>query len=216
MELCISKAQHLLSRAAFQYRVFYIQEFSRNDMEDGYSIDKSEENVWVVVPHLKNDSRDEVVKRQRDIIDCIFSAEKIAVYIAWYYTPMSLLFTEHLEPNLVIYDCMDELAAFKFADPQLKDAEKFLFQKTDIVFTGGSSLYEAKRHQHFNVHAFASSIDKEHFSVARKRLEEFTDQVDIPHPRLGFFGVIDERFDIELIEQAAHLKPEWHFILVGP
>jgi len=210
------RPQHLLSRFAIDYRVFYIEEFTCNDTEDGYSLHESEEQVWIVKPHLKNDREDHVKARQRKILDRLFESEGISPNILWYYTPMSFLFSDHLRATITVYDCMDELSAFKFADPELKNAERLLFQRADIVFTGGNSLYEAKKHQHHNVHAFASSIDKDHFNKARKKLAEFPDQVNIPHPRLGFFGVIDERFDIDLIEQAANLKPDWHFILAGP
>lgn len=210
------RPQHLLSRFTSQYRVFYIQEFCYNDQPDGYSIKMGAEGVSIVSPNLNDFTHDNETERRRVIIDDIVNAENINDYILWYYTPLSLMFSDHLQPRLTIYDCMDELSAFKFADPKLKETEELLLRKADIVFTGGNNLYEAKKHLHKNIHAFPSSIDKEHFGIARYNLEEYADQLNIPHPRLGFFGVIDERFDIELIAQAATLKPEWHFILIGP
>lgn len=209
------RPQHLLSRFTSQYRVIYIQEFSYSEMQDGYTISKGTENVWIVEPHLNN-HHERIIERQRAVVNSIFREQQIYKYIFWYYTPMSLLFSDHLHPAVTIYDCMDELSAFKFANPQLKNAEKALFEKADIVFTGGATLYEAKKHRHPNVHAFDSSIDNEHFKIARYHLEEYADQIHIPHPRLGFYGVIDERFDTALIAQAAALKPEWQFILIGP
>ena len=129
---------------------------------------------------------------------------------------MALAYTAHFHPIAPVYDCMDELSAFKFAPPELKLFEKELFQKADIVFTGGNNLYEAKKTQHKNIFSFPSSIDKAHFQAARENETEFDDQAAIPHPRLGFYGVIDERFDIDLIKQAADAKPDWHFVLIGP
>jgi len=111
---------------------------------------------------------------------------------------------------------MDELSAFKFAPPELKEAEKKLLQKADVVFTGGHTLYNAKKNLHHNIYSFPSSIDKEHFCKARYTVSEPADQQNISHPRLGFFGVIDERFDIDLIKQVADAKPEWHFVIIGP
>jgi glycosyltransferase involved in cell wall biosynthesis len=137
-------------------------------------------------------------------------------YFSWYYTPMALPFTEHLSPELVIYDCMDELSAFKFAPPQLTILEKELFKKADIVFTGGHSIYESKKNNHHNIFPFPSSIDKHHFGAARIQKNDPADQESIPHPRFGFFGVVDERFDIELLDQVAKAKPEWHFVILGP
>jgi len=210
------RPQHLLSRFATQYRVFYVQEFEFNDLEDGYTIMESKENVLIVIPHLNNGGHSDHLSRQRTVINDLFKAKKILNYLLWYYTPLSLLYTDHLQPVSTVYDCMDELSAFKFANPQLGEAERLLFKKADLVFTGGNNLYDAKKHLHHNIHPFPSSIDKEHFSIARGKLEEMEDQANIPHPRLGFFGVIDERLDIELIEAAANLRPDWQFVIIGP
>ena len=111
---------------------------------------------------------------------------------------------------------MDELSAFKNAHAELKQNETRLFQKADLVFTGGHSLYEAKQHLHNNIHPFPSSIDKHHFAIARTIKDERADQLSIPHPRIGFFGVIDERMDIDLLQQLAEKQPEWHFVMIGP
>jgi len=136
--------------------------------------------------------------------------------VFWYYTPMALSFTDHFAPIASVYDCMDELSAFKGAHSRLPLLEKELFRKVDLVFTGGQSLYEAKRNQHPAVHAFPSSIDASHFGKARNMLSDPEDQAHISHPRLGFFGVIDERFDVELLDQIATRRPDWQFIMIGP
>ncbi|MGZ3849477.1 MAG: glycosyltransferase [Flavisolibacter sp.] len=146
----------------------------------------------------------------------MFSNMQINRYFSWYYTPMALPFTEHLTPELVIYDCMDELSAFKFAPPELTTREKDLFKKADLVFTGGHSIYESKKNSHHNIHPFPSSIDKHHFGAARSVKKDPPDQEAIPHPRFGFFGVVDERFDIELLDKVAYARPGWHFVILGP
>jgi UDP-galactopyranose mutase len=146
----------------------------------------------------------------------MFVEKEIVNYFFWYYTPMSLAVTDHFNPTVIVYDCMDELSAFKFAPQSLKDREQELFTKADLVFTGGYSLYEAKKHKHPDVHAFPSSIDFEHFNKARQYNADPVDQAPIPHPRIGFFGVIDERMDLELVEAVARRKPEWSFIMIGP
>jgi len=129
---------------------------------------------------------------------------------------MALPIAGDLKPVVTVYDCMDELCAFKFAPTGLKEMEKELLRNADIVFTGGYSLYHAKKHQHPNVHAFPSSIDKKHFRKARKNIKDPADQASIAGPRFGFFGVLDERFDISLIDEVASKKPSWQFVLVGP
>ena len=209
------RPQHLMSRFNNHYPVFFIEEPSIYSGPDTYSIHVSDQNVRIVTPKLGN-NEDNYNKRLRNVIDLFIEEQKIGKFIAWYYTPMALLFTNHLKPVLTIYDCMDELSAFKFAPPELKEAEQNLFERADIVFTGGYSLYKAKKHLHNNIHAFPSSIEKEHFAKARKSLPNPQDQQSIPKPRLGFYGVIDERFDIDLIAKVADARPEWQFILIGP
>lgn len=80
----------------------------------------------------------------------------------------------------------------------------------------GATLYEAKKKHHKNIHLFPSSIDKEHFSRAREKIREPEDQAVIPPLRLGFYGVIDERFDIALIDEVAEKHPDWQFVFIGP
>jgi UDP-galactopyranose mutase len=111
---------------------------------------------------------------------------------------------------------MDELSAFRGAPPSLLGLEVELLERADIVFTGGASLYEAKRNRHDNVHCFPSSIDAGHFGRARKDPQEPADLAPVPRPRLGFFGVIDERFDIDLLASIAGLRPGWQFVMIGP
>ena len=135
----------------------------------------------------------------------------------WYYTPMAMAFSSRLECDLCVYDNMDELSAFNGASPELLELETDLFSRADLVFTGGMSLYEAKRSRHHNVHGFPSSIEFEHFVQARRfRGPEPQDQAGIPHPRLGFFGVVDERMDVDLVGWVAALRPDWHFVMLGP
>ena len=111
---------------------------------------------------------------------------------------------------------MDELSKFKFAPEHLLELEQELIDRADVVFTGGSSLYEAKKDRHDNVHCFPSSVDRAHFAKARARQFEPADQEDLPQPRLGFYGVIDERFDTELLDKVAEMRPDWSFVMVGP
>ena len=111
---------------------------------------------------------------------------------------------------------MDELSAFRFADPRLPSQEKALMARADLIFTGGQSLYEAKKQFHRAVHAFPSGVDSAHFKPARMGLAEPSDQQDIPRPRFGFFGVLDERLDQALLRHVALACPNWQFVFVGP
>jgi len=211
------RPQHLLSRCAQQRRVFFVEEPIFGEGPISVDISRRDCGVWVVVPHLPFSlSPEQIDAAQQSLLDFVMSKYDINDYILWYYTPMALGFTRHLKPAATIYDCMDELSAFKGAPPALRLREAELFNRADHVFTGGQSLYEAKRDQHRSVHAFPSSSDAGHFAQARQAQEDPADQANIPHPRIGFFGVIDERMDIELLASVADLRPDWHLVMIGP
>ena len=210
------RPQHLLSRFAKHTRVFFFEEPIMHNGPDKLSIKNESKNLFVVVPHLQQHSKECIIQRQKLLLNHLISSMKLNQYFSWYYTPMALPFTEHLSPEFVVFDCMDELSAFKFAPAELKSREKQLLEKADVVFTGGHSIFEAKKDQHSNIHPFPSSIDKNHFGLARTIKKEPADQAAIPHPRFGFAGVIDERLDIDLVRQVATEKPDWHFVMIGP
>jgi UDP-galactopyranose mutase len=161
---------------------------------------------------MPDDAREAALKR---LLDAHVASIR-GPLIAWYYTPMMLPFSKHLTPDVTVYDAMDELSKFKFAPEHLLDFEQELIDRADVVFTGGSSLYEAKKDRHDNIHCFPSSVDRAHFCKARARQFDPADQEDLPRPRLGFYGVIDERFDTELLDQVAATRPGWSFVMVGP
>ena len=211
------RPQHLLSRFAKRGRVFFWEEPIFDSDEPRLDLSRREDGLTVCVPHLPaGTSEDDSFRMQRELLDGLLASEDFREYAAWYYTPMAMNFSRHLDPAVTVYDCMDELSGFRGAPPGLRHAEAELFQRADLVFTGGQSLYEAKRHQHPNAHPFPSSIDTEHFKQARVQQAEPADQQAIPHPRIGFAGVIDERLDIQLLGEAAKLRPEWHFVMLGP
>lgn len=206
------RPQHLLTRFAKHYNVFYFEEPKIGP--DSYELTQ-QNGVSVVVIYLEDHQAD-FKKRMARQINNFLRDHNIREYLCWYYTPMALEYTSHLTPKITIYDSMDELSAFRFAPPQLLEYEEELFRKADIVFTGGVTLYEAKKDRHHNIHAFPSSIDKKHFQQARYNVKDHPDQQHIPHPRFGFFGVIDERFDTALLREVSQKKPEWHFVIIGP
>lgn len=212
------RPQHLLTRCARERRVFFVEEPVYDTSSMRLEMREADAGVRVVVPHLPDGLRSEIAINavMQEMLRQMFFDHDILEYVFWYYTPMALSFTHHFKPLASVYDCMDELSAFKDADSKLPLLEKQLFRKVDLVFTGGQSLYEAKRDQHPSIYAFPSSIDREHFGKARTAISDPADQANIPHPRLGFFGVIDERFDIELLDRVAAARPEWSFVIIGP
>jgi glycosyltransferase involved in cell wall biosynthesis len=211
------RPQHLLTRAARDGRVLYVEEPIDVDGDPRIDIERDGSGVYVAVPRTPA-SLDPPAQRAalaRLISDAIARCE-IRDYVLWYYTPMALPFTHHLHAGAVVYDCMDELSAFAGAPKELTDLEDDLFRKAQLVFTGGQRLYEAKRARHSNVHAFPSSVDIEHFARARRAQTEPGDQASIRGVRLGFFGVIDERMDYDLLREVSAQRPAWQIILIGP
>lgn len=212
------RPQHLLSRCAQSRRVFVVEEpIATSDGACYLDLSKRECGLWIAVPYLPEGLPEEsAIALQRRLLDDLFTEAQIQTPVLWYYTPMAMPFTHHLNASAVVYDCMDELAAFKGAHPQLQAREAQLFHKADVVFTGGRSLYEAKQHQHANVHPFPSSIEVAHFAQARHAPQDPADQAAIPHPRLGFYGVVDERMDLALLDGIAQARPDWHLVIIGP
>ena len=219
------RPQHLLTRAARSRDVYFWEEPWFHDAEepesrgrDGGSLEflqvEETQAVTVIRPHFNHG--EDFIEGQRRLLNRFLADRCLARFDSWFYTPMALRFTAHLQPRVTIYDCMDELSAFLSAPPELIERENELFRVADVVFTGGQSLYEAKRSKHPNVHAFPSSIDVPHFAQAREIQPDPSDQADIPNPRVGFFGVLDERFDTELVSRVARLRPHVHFVFLGP
>jgi glycosyltransferase involved in cell wall biosynthesis len=212
------RPQHLLTRCAKERRVYFVEEPIFTETTPRLEISQRENGVYVVVPFLPNGLSEVecIAAQQALVIDDLILTQELRDYVLWYYTPMARAFTQHLEPLAIIYDCMDELSAFKNPPPKLKEYEADLLECADLVFTGGYSLFEAKRHLHTSMYPFPSSIEAAHFRQARQEMAEPVDQAGIPHPRLGFYGVIDERMDLELLDGLAKARPDWHYVMVGP
>jgi UDP-galactopyranose mutase len=118
---------------------------------------------------------------------------------------------------LAVYDCMDDLASFKDGTPEMRAQEAHLMTQADLVFTGGRSMYEARKDRHPQVYCFPSGVDLNHYCPARSgTLNEPAKIAEIPHPRIGYFGVLDERIDWSMIATIAEQRPEWHWVLIGP
>ncbi|MDQ4005766.1 MAG: UDP-galactopyranose mutase [Actinomycetota bacterium] len=210
------RPQHLLSRCARSRRVFFIEEPVHGTATE-LDVRHWGEGLWTVVPVLPASFDDgEAEEAQRALLGELFADHGIQEYVLWYYTPMAVPLGRSLRPLATIYDCMDELSAFHGAPTTLREREGELFDSADLVFTGGRSLYEAKHHRHQAVHLFPSSVDRDHFAQARTIVEDPPDQALLPRPRLGYFGVIDERFDRDLLAELAALRPSWQFPMIGP
>lgn len=214
------RPHHLLARCARTRPVIFIEEPRHDAHAPELELEPAPCGVVVAVPHLPAGMSPALADTaQRAMIDRLIARELGGQRpVLWYYTPMALAFTQHVKARAIVYDCMDELSLFDGAPPELAARERVLLNHADVVFTGGLGLYEHKRatSRHRNIHAFPSSVDVDHFMQARYDIEDPEDQVEIPRPRVGFYGVIDERMDLALIDGLAAARPDLAFVMIGP
>ena len=219
-DFVFQRPQHLMSRFARERRVFFFEEPIPCDHHRPFLEYHPfpEQDVIALRPRVPR-AWDEAAKQAAlsQMLDMLITTQGGGEPILWFYTPMMYGFARHVDAAAVIYDCMDELSAFDFAPPELRQMEVDLMQRADVVFTGGHSLFEAKRNSHDNIHAFPSSVDAMHFRRARGgHLATPPDQPATQIPRFGFYGVIDERLNLDLLGNLARQRPDWQIIMIGP
>lgn len=221
------RPQQFLSRFAAHQPVLFVEE-PVIDLPEGHDpwleMGTAAPSVTVAKVHLAalmNDSPKrglELRRFTRMAIEASNGTSRFNSPLLWYYTPLDALWSlGHFENCGIVYDCMDELSQFKNAPPRLLEAERQLLKVADIVFTGGYELWRAKREQHPNVHFFGCGVEADHFGQARHdKTTVPADVRDLQGPVLGWFGVVDERMDCELIRRIAELRPEWSMAMIGP
>jgi len=214
------RPQQLLTRLAQRRRVLFIEEpLEHQNGSEQWSTQLHGKNLLVCQPRLGTmpaGFSDEALAALAHLVPALLEREGVVDYVAWFYTPMAVPLLPSLRPRAVIYDCMDELAAFDGAPPELLERERGLLERADLVFTGGRSLFEAKRGRNPHVHCFPSSVDAAHFGAGREPANEAPEQRPLPGPRLGYFGVIDERIDLAMLDALAAARPDWQLVMVGP
>lgn len=214
------RPQHILSRLASGRRVFFVEEPIRCEGPEFYKKHKVEgTGVHVITPCTSIEHpgfSSAQLPLLRSLVRKLVKEEKLHSPLVWFYTPMALPLADEVQPHAIVYDCMDELSGFAGAPPELKNFEAELFKGAHVVFTGGRSLYEAKRTKNPNVHCFPSSVDVSHYAQARAADLDHPEQSPLARPRLGYFGVIDERMDLSILRAMAEAHPEWQISMVGP
>jgi glycosyltransferase involved in cell wall biosynthesis len=224
-QFVFQRPQHLLSRLSRHFPVVVVEEPMHASGPARLERMSPCDGVEVLRPHtaLKlGGFHDDQLAVMRPLIRAYLAVNQIDDYVVWFYTPMALPLLGDLAPRAVVYDCMDELSAFKNAPSQMRQRESVLLKRADLVATGGPRLYKAKRDANPNVLCLPSAVDAEHYAARRAtadatrmaRAREL--QGEIPVPRLGFFGVIDERLDLDLVAALAEADPDWQVVMVGP
>lgn len=201
------RPQHIISRMSEDYKILFVEE-PWPSSDPGHSLKMLSSNLHIFRPNISH------LDELPEVLSQILGTSEVPM--AWFYSPSFCTVLKHLQFETVIYDCMDELSLFKGAPASLIQQERVLLENTDIVFTGGRSLFEAKQPHHLNVHCFPSSVDFDHFARARNGISLPSDISEIPSPIVGYFGVVDERLDLELIEETAAKLPEVSFVFIGP
>src|SRR3954469_3656706 len=213
------RPQQLISRIAATNRVFFIEEpIYDSEAAPSLEITSPTRNLFVCQPHTpiaEPGFGNQQIEILGDVLEHFVREHRIGSHVAWLYTPMAAPLLSCLSPDVVVYDCMDALDSFLNAPAALKQREQDLLNRADLLFTGGPSLYRRLEARHHAVHCFPSSVDANHFGKATQ-VDEPADQSSLPHPRLGFFGVIDERCGLNLLEAVATRRPEWQIIMIGP
>lgn len=215
-DLVCQRPQHLLSRLAARWRVIFIEEPVPRSPDNGLERLQPARGVEVWRPHVTGDApgfHDDHLPVLRRLVANAMREQAVTDYWIWFYTPMAVPLAAELTPRGVVYDCMNELGAFKNAPHQWVQRENALFKMADLVFTGGRSLYNAKRGRHPDVHCFPGSVDAKHFGHAT---QDHPLQAALSRPRLGYCGVIDERINLPLIDAVAKARPQWQIVMVGP
>jgi len=213
------RPRHLLGHLSRGRRVFYFEEpVPIPGGEPFLQYEAQGEDLVVCRPHLPGPAggfAPSAHRLLRGLLMDLILDHSIREWVAWFYTPMALPLIDELEPLGILYDCMEEFSALRGAPDELPALEDALLERANLVLTGGRSLYRAKKDRNPDVHCFPSSVDREHFRPREGR-EDPPSQASIPRPRLGYFGLIDERLDLELLAAVADDRPDWQIIMLGP
>lgn len=204
------RPQHIISRLAAAMKILFIEEPVASQHDDP-ALGK----LMVITEKLH------VLQPYGTHIECLTGmlpsfVKNKNIPVGWFYSAGFAPLIEQMRFETIVYDCMDELSLFKGAPAALIDQEKYLMAHAAIVFTGGKSLYESKKQLHPNVHCFPSSVDQAHFAQALNGIPPTAAIASLPKPIVGYYGVIDERIDLELLHRCAKKLPNVSFVMIGP
>jgi UDP-galactopyranose mutase len=214
------RPQHLLSRFARFMPVYVVEEPEAGHTQAGLRV-AEQDGVTVITPLLPDCTEGfgpSTNSQIREVLAPLLAPLAApGEAILWYLTPMAHgAEPEGLDPALVVFDAMDELANFHGAPQGLREREQALMAQADLVFAGGPSLYEARKDRHPSVHCFPSGVETEHFAQAANGIARPRDLASRPQPVVGYYGVIDERLDLGLIDAVAASRPDWTIAMIGP
>ena len=213
------RPQHVMSRLSQRWRIVFVEEPIRSEgapRVESIAVDARVTVLRFHTPVAAPGFHDDQISLLRPLLASALRELAVGEYGVWFYTPMALPLLSELAPAVIVYDCMDELSAFRNPPRQLLQRESALLRVANVVFTGGPSLYRSKRGHNDNAHCIPSAVDAAHFARAADASQACPTMSSLPRPRLGFYGVVDERFDCDLLAGCADLRPAWQFCILGP
>lgn len=224
------RPQQIFSRLAQHYPILFVEDAVTDKEGIGLEITEPHPNIFRVVPRFNTSAFGNDHEAQDSFYEQTLSHLHRALRhhpalrgrfdtpVQWFYSPMSAPFMlNQFDAIKTVYDCMDELANFRYAPANIAERERLLLAKADIVFTGGYQLYQSKSRYHSNVHFYGCGVDVAHFQRARLASTALpTELASLPRPIFGYFGVIDERIDYELLVYLGNAYPSASLIMVGP
>ncbi|MES2355968.1 MAG: glycosyltransferase [Pseudomonadota bacterium] len=220
------RPQQIFSRLANYHRILFVEDPVWEEGEPTLRISEPHFNIVRLVPVLPPQPELTVDKQCEIILPLIRQALQEDPLLArqfnrpvqWFYSPMTApYFLGQFGAAGVVYDCMDELANFRFAPPDITEREQFVMSRANVVFTGGYQLFQSKSRHHDNVHFYGCGVDVDHYGKARQKDTSIPSEVaHLPRPIFGYFGVIDERIDYSLLAALAQRFPQASIVMVGP
>lgn len=222
------RPQQFLSRLSVKHPVLFCEgpRLVDEDITPYYSVEQDEKypNVSVLLMHLpasRFGDGDWVDATRTHLLKEALAGPLKGKYnrpVQWFYDPMATpAFAGKIGEIANVYDCMDQLSQFRFAPPELISRERQLLKKADVVFAGGYKMWEDKKQHNENSHFYGCGVDVDHFATARSGETVVPADINfVERPILGYFGVVDERLDYDLIARLADSNPNWNVCIVGP
>ena len=222
------RPQQFLSRLSARHRVLFVEGPVPSDKVKNATVNLREvsdyPNIVVVqmqMPATRWQDGAWVDKERRRLVQSVLAGPLGSNFedpVQWFYDPMAVTaFAGHLDERALVYDCMDQLSQFKGAPPELVRRERELLAVADVVFAGGPKMWVDKREHNANCFSYGCGVDVNHFGRARQETTEIPADVrNFSGPVLGYFGVVDERIDYDLLAGLADHDPEWNVVIVGP
>jgi glycosyltransferase involved in cell wall biosynthesis len=221
------RPQQFLSRFAKSHRVLFVETY-RADV-DATRVDlrtpDGHPNVVVLQTRLPASRWDDgrfIDAERRRALRAVLDGELRGRFVRpllWFYDPMAVTaFARQLGERAIVYDCMDELSQFKGAPPALIEREQKLLAVADVVFCGGQKMRKKRLPLNPNTHFFGTGVDCDHFGAALSPELPVAPEIAAlgGKPVLGYFGVVDERIDYELLAALADARDDWQVVMVGP